>query len=270
MSQGIKIRIWGQAEAELSPWCLSALRLKYCLDDLTEVEGRVLEVGCGAGMFASAIRRNRPDLKVWGCDLDRVAIDQARKRGQGVIFKIGRAEKLPFRDQSFQAVVSFDVWEHLEQPLVATREAWRVLKPGGIFHFFVPCEGEWYTLAGILKRLGIKPKEELAGHIQQYRSQDLVGLAEQVGFEVRKKYFSAHFLYQLADMGYFLGLGAVGKEMPTTVEGYLAKKGQSGLKMHALGLTKDLISLISYAESTVLKHLPAQGVHLTCRKPVKR
>lgn len=42
------------------------------------------------------------------------------------------AEKLPFEDESFDAMISFDVWEHVQDVACATREAFRVLRPGGL------------------------------------------------------------------------------------------------------------------------------------------
>lgn len=43
----------------------------------------------------------------------------------------GDAHHLPFRDNVFEAVVSFNTFEHLDNPQAAAREAFRVLKPGG-------------------------------------------------------------------------------------------------------------------------------------------
>ena len=50
-------KTWGFAQAKLDPTSLSALKLKYCLEALETVHGKVLEVGCGAGMFTIAIKK---------------------------------------------------------------------------------------------------------------------------------------------------------------------------------------------------------------------
>ncbi len=44
---------------------------------------------------------------------------------------VGDAHHLPFKDEMFDAVVCFNVFEHLHNPTIAAKEIFRVLKPGG-------------------------------------------------------------------------------------------------------------------------------------------
>src|SRR5439155_807663 len=48
------------------------------------------------------------------------------------------AESLPFRDESFDAVVATEVLEHLDEPGRMLSEARRVLRPGGQFFMTTP------------------------------------------------------------------------------------------------------------------------------------
>ncbi|WP_428696300.1 class I SAM-dependent methyltransferase [Stappia sp.] len=72
-------------------------------------------------------------------------------------------EKLPFQDESFDAVISLHVLEHVENPFVCAKELIRVLKPGGTivactpyivgvhgfpFHFFNPTPSGLHALFG--------------------------------------------------------------------------------------------------------------------------
>lgn len=267
MDQDKTKRVWGTTKAELNPASLSALKLRYCLDDLKGIKGSVLEVGCGAGMFAVAIKKHLPVLKVYGCDIDKRAINLARKRKREVDFRYGDLYKLPFGSASFDAVVSFDVLEHLEKPDKALDEIRRVLKKGGLFHLYVPCEGDIYTIYGIFKRLGIIPKRKYAGHIQQYEQASLRNLLEKKGFSVQKVRFSSHLFFQLVDFSYFLFLSFLRKNVSLTIEGYLDRKDTTpAIFKWLLYHLKAIIAVISYFESRLMRNLPSHGVHLTCLK----
>jgi SAM-dependent methyltransferase len=95
---------------------------------------RVLDVGCGAGHTALALARSASE--VIALDLTEemlaTAAGLARERGHAnVWFKRGRAEALPFPDGSFDVVTSRLCAHHYADAAAATREAARVLRPGG-------------------------------------------------------------------------------------------------------------------------------------------
>jgi ubiquinone/menaquinone biosynthesis C-methylase UbiE len=96
---------------------------------------RVLEVGCGHGGAASYFMRTLRPASYTGLDLNRAAVAYCRKRHNlpGVDFVHGDAEKLPFPDQSFDAVINVEssaAYPHFSRFLA---EVARVLRPGGHF-----------------------------------------------------------------------------------------------------------------------------------------
>ncbi len=252
-------KVWGATEIKLSPAYLGYLRLKYALTDLQGVSGRVLDAGCGGGGFAKAIKHYRPDLRVYGLDIAESAINFAKKDPQGVKFSVGDLYELPFNDEYFDAVVVEDVLEHLEAPEKVLREASRVLKRAGLFHAFVPLEGEPYTAHFWFDKFGWRAKEKLAGHIQKFKLVDLTEMLEKQNLNVKKKRYTVHFLGQIVDVGYFTFLESTGKKLNVGLEQHL--EGRTVLKS-----IKDLIISVSNFESIFLYFLPASGVHLLCRK----
>ncbi len=98
----------------------------------------VLDVACGSGNLTLTARTYAgPTGKVHGIDASPEMIDVARKkaarRGTGVVFDVGLAEKLAFPDATFDVVISRLAIHHLPDDLkrAAFAEILRVLKPGG-------------------------------------------------------------------------------------------------------------------------------------------
>src|SRR5438045_9644563 len=104
---------------------MNGLKLRYLLDDLAPVHGRVLDVGCGAGQVAKAVKRERPDLQVLACDVSRSAIAAASASPEGVDFRLATAERLPFLDGELDFRWIFDVLQHVDEPDQVLREVAR-------------------------------------------------------------------------------------------------------------------------------------------------
>ena len=92
---------------------------------------RILEIGCGPGALAEALRRWYPLAEILGIDRDRNFLEFAREHVRDVDFREGDATALPFSENSFDAVVSNTVQEHVE-PSAFFGEQLRVLRPGGV------------------------------------------------------------------------------------------------------------------------------------------
>ena len=101
----------------------------------------VLDIGCGTGTVAVAIKQAFPDVTVIGMDPDQPALDRAARKaaraGVAVRFDRGFADALEYADGTFDRVFSSMMFHHLgrnERPKVLT-EVRRVLKPGGRLQF---------------------------------------------------------------------------------------------------------------------------------------
>ncbi len=107
-----------------------ALGFKRWREKLVQgLTGRVLEVGCGTGrnlnLYGSGVR-------LVGLDVSPEALAAARKRAPQVPLVRASAEALPFRDGTFDAVVSGLVFCSVPDPIRGLRELRRVLKPTGV------------------------------------------------------------------------------------------------------------------------------------------
>ena len=109
----------------------------------------VLDVGCGTGSLIVMLKRQYPGLQVVGIDPDPKALQRARAKtrraADSVQLDQGFADELPYKEASFDRVLSSFMFHHLEEDERerASREVLRVLKPGGSFHLldFVAGDG---------------------------------------------------------------------------------------------------------------------------------
>ena len=194
----------GRGEVRVDTHDLAALRLERCLAALVGATGTLLEIGCGAGRNLRAFRRYRPDLVLHGVDLSQIALDEARRAGGRITYTRGDALHLPYPDRSFDIVVLFDLLEHVPDVGQAVAEIARVLKPGGRFHGFVPCEGNAHTFFATLRGSRRFPihrwKRDHIGHIQILTTGELAQIFVRHSFTVTDLTYSFHLLGQIHDL----------------------------------------------------------------------
>lgn len=91
----------------------------------------VLDVGCGAGATVAHLA-DEHGLRATGVDSCEASVARASRDRPDRDFVAGRAERLPFPDASFDAVLFECVLSTLPDPGGALGEALRVLRPGGV------------------------------------------------------------------------------------------------------------------------------------------
>jgi SAM-dependent methyltransferase len=90
---------------------------------------RVLDVGCGSGDFcAQALARG---ARVSGIDAAPAMVEIASTRAPQADLCVGPMERLPWDDDTFDAVTGFNSLQFTEDPAAALREWARVVRPGG-------------------------------------------------------------------------------------------------------------------------------------------
>ena len=94
-----------------------------------EAGDRVLEVGCGTGVFLRAVVDHGAEAS--GLDASPALIELARARVPEADLRVGDMQELPFRDDSFDVVAGFNAFFFADDLVAALREAGRVATPGG-------------------------------------------------------------------------------------------------------------------------------------------
>jgi ubiquinone/menaquinone biosynthesis C-methylase UbiE len=97
---------------------------------------RILEIGCGIGSVVFELSRQGYDIS--GIDISGEAIAYGLKKYGDIRLEVQAAETLPYEDQSFDVVLSFDLFEHIARIDKHISEVWRVLRSGGYYLFQTP------------------------------------------------------------------------------------------------------------------------------------
>lgn len=95
----------------------------------------VLDLGCGTGVVMAETAKFANS--VTGLDMSEFALRYSFERGINEVVQ-GDGTAIPFADGSFEAIIALDIFEHIEDHEAAYREAFRVLRPGGILVLSVP------------------------------------------------------------------------------------------------------------------------------------
>jgi len=94
----------------------------------------VLDVACGAG-YGTCYLAERGGLKVYAIDINENALSIAKEfyNHPNIVYIRGDALNLPFPNNFFDVVVSFETIEHITQIDKYIRDIKRILKVGGLF-----------------------------------------------------------------------------------------------------------------------------------------
>jgi len=115
--------------------------LQTNLEFLTETgllkqNDKILEIGCGIGSVVFELSRQGYDTT--GMDISREAIAYGLKKYGNIKLEVQPAEVLSFGDETFDVVLSFDLFEHIAQIDRHVSEVSRVLRPQGYYLFQTP------------------------------------------------------------------------------------------------------------------------------------
>jgi 2-polyprenyl-6-hydroxyphenyl methylase/3-demethylubiquinone-9 3-methyltransferase len=169
---------------------------------------RVLDIGCGGGLFLSLLERE--GAQTVGIELNDSRAQYAATKHDLQIHKIPIERDFWQREyrEHFDAVTLWDVIEHVNFPFQTLRSAANVLKRGGLLLVDTPCRDSFYHRAGELTYrlsrgryptfLNAMYSSHLFGHKQIFSTREMTGLFEAGGLETveLEKFHELSFPYE--------------------------------------------------------------------------
>lgn len=149
---------------------------------------RVLDIGCGVGVFTKLVKDTYPECDVFGTDISDQVIEANKKERSDITYSqgyIGRLDTFP--PEYFDVIFCGETIEHLDDPQILFNEAFSLLKKGGRLIITTPREDR------------INSEE----HVWFFEQEDVEELFIKAGFKKIK------FEY-LKDMEHLLIIFAVG------------------------------------------------------------
>ncbi len=154
---------------------------------------RVLEIGAGGGFLLEELWR-RGFRRMTGSDITVTALLEMSHRDSQLQVVGADAESLPFRDQTFDVVISSDVIEHLVRPDDHLAEVRRVLSPGGQYLLKTPNRRPaelYYRLRGLYDHHIWHPSMFAPGELQRAMARhgfrvSFLPVAELTAAQIRK------------------------------------------------------------------------------------
>ncbi|MDP8230541.1 MAG: class I SAM-dependent methyltransferase [Candidatus Gorgyraea atricola] len=195
----VNIPGWGKVDAE------AQLMYKRRADFLNRFiqRGRILDVAAGLGEFLSHVKKTGR-WECLGTETSRYAIEFIKKEF-GIELSFGQLEGLRYPDGFFDAVCFWHALEHMPDPSIVIKEAWRILKDNGFLFIAVPNDS-WLgrrhffknALRKVVNHMPLKRKlkikkmypeidEEGNKHLFYFTPRTLTRLLKKYGFKVRAR-----------------------------------------------------------------------------------
>lgn len=147
------------------------------LEKIFRKKGKLLDVGCGPGLFLKAAKESGWDVK--GVELSKWACDYARK--QGLIVYNKELDNCKIIKEEFDVITLWDVIEHVTDPSGLLKEGNRILKKDGILVIDTPNVDSFFA-----KLRGRKWGDFIRMHIYYFSPKTIRLLLEKNGFKIIK------------------------------------------------------------------------------------
>lgn len=183
------LALWRGKEAEVVAETYASVAPQ--LSKRSQFRKPTLDIGCGFGEFGGVFFDSQVEV---GVDISVQDLALAKESKKYKKLLCVDARKLPFKANTFATILSISVLEHIPKTELAIAEAYRVLKPGGLFIFTVPTTTFYGQLFYVrllnslkLRRLADYYVEQLNKafkHISMYSPQKWQQIIKKTGFTI--------------------------------------------------------------------------------------
>jgi 2-polyprenyl-3-methyl-5-hydroxy-6-metoxy-1,4-benzoquinol methylase len=158
------------------------------LDFLPKNAKKVLDVGCGQGSFAMAVK-DQNDAEVWGIEL----MEDEAKMAESVLHEVfigpceNHIDKLP--DNYFDTIFFNDVLEHLVDPYMVLEQMKSKLSPNGVIISSIPNLRYHNALSSLVLKKDFKYEDHGVmdkTHMRFFTKKSIRRMYEEAGFEVKQ------------------------------------------------------------------------------------
>lgn len=162
-------------------------------------KGDALDFGCGNGVFTEVIRQALPSWKIYGTDISKKAVSNARLRYPGCIFF--EVNSPDFKQRKFDFVFTNHVFEHVFNLIEVFNQMIDYLKPESSMLHFLPCgnEGSYEYNICQLRKDGINIVLENRfffedeGHVRRLTTDEFSELCITKDFKLQKEFYSNQY-----------------------------------------------------------------------------
>ncbi|SIO49012.1 class I SAM-dependent methyltransferase [Chitinophaga niabensis] len=164
--------------------------------------GRLLDFGCGNGVFTDVLKQALPGWDVFGSDISEVAIKHATERYPDLTFYVSDDNKVSEHvKDGFDFIFSHHVLEHVYDIEKAVAEINSLLRPQAYMFLIFPCgnTGSLEHTVASLRTDGINKDMENVffyedpGHVRRLTSDQTASLFGKFGFKLTKEFYANQF-----------------------------------------------------------------------------
>lgn len=174
--------------------------------ELLDEKKEILEVGSGLGNMMKILTKK--GHKVKGIDIDKNKVKEAKSIHGNIPIKKASGEKIPFENEKFDIVMSFDVFEHIQSSDKHLREVRRVLKDGG--HYLLQTPNKYTNIIfEIIRQKSMTRWKKYHCSLHSYK--EIVERFENNNFEVKfydvpvvNDFFKSKLRRYMGSLGIFL------------------------------------------------------------------